>query len=256
MIVRVERPDGLYRADMIALLVTIGLVCCALAKLVEWCMFKAVHVSVDASCLYAFSAGQFILGWNRSARAKTAIAGICLGLFSSYVFPQLHAALPISLGLVTIFCLGGAAFVSVAHRKQALYIMGAGSLVLVGQQLANTGQYLSTTEILSLDNRAYLVDQSLGFDAINIVTNFFYRLPYFTAYLVFFAINQSYNNILLVMACVVLMHLRKRSSEWAVTLTAFLLAGGIGAALYHICFRQPCLATLSPPGPCFPISRR
>lgn len=43
-----------------------------------------------------------------------------------------------------------------------------------------------------------------------------------------------YETIMLMMAAVVLLHLRARSPRWSVALAALLLAGGIGGMLYHL----------------------
>ncbi len=232
---REDRLNSCYGLHSIAVLALVGLACCVLAKLVEWWAFRALSFSFDPWCLCAFPAGQFLLSWNCRQTVRTVGAGVCLGVFVAYVCPELQrAALPLCLGLVSIAGLGSAALVSPVLRKQALYILGAGSLVFIGHQLAQTCQYLSTAEPLSFDSRAYLIDRSMGFDTVSLVLGALYGLPTTATILVVLVLSLTYANILLVMACVVLVHLRRKSPDWAVTLTAFLLAGGIGGALYHL----------------------
>jgi hypothetical protein len=131
--------------------------------------------------------------------------------------------------------LSAAVFVSRDLRQISSYALIAGLLVIIGHQLAQSGQYLSTSELLSFDNRAYLVDRSMGFDAVSLVLATLHLVPNALAVVVTSAISLTYLNVLLAMNCVVLLHLRAHSPEWAVTLAAFMLSGLIGGVLYHVC---------------------
>ncbi len=227
--------ENCYEINKIMILAGIGLACVAVAKIIEARTIGAIAVSCDPWSLAAFTAAQVILGWNRRWTPACLVIGGGLGLAIAYTSPAMRPyAEPIGIGVVSAASLVVAALTSRGHRWQSAYVFSAGVLVLIGHQLAQSGQYLSTTASLSFDSRAYLVDRSFGFDAIAIVLATLHWLPPALAVAVGAVVAFVYMNLLLAMACTVLFRLRNRSPEWAVTLAAFLLAGAAGAALYHL----------------------
>ena len=228
--------EACYGLRSIEILTVIGLVCLAFAKFLEWQTFHRVSMSFlpwSSLSMCSFPAAQIILGWNRRWSTIILLAGACLGAVVAYADPADRlSAVPLCLGYVSVVSLCLA--MTTSQRQKSRYVLCAGLLVLICHQLAESGQYLSTAELLSFDNRAYLVDRSMGFDAVGLVLHSLFWLPNSVGVVTVQALHFTYLSILLAMSCTILAHLRIKSPEWIIALTAYLLAGGIGAALYHL----------------------
>lgn len=119
-------------------------------------------------------------------------------------------------------------------RPRALFILAAGSLVILGQLISQSGEAFSTTAALTFDNRAYLVDLSLGLNPVGLVQ---FALAHLLALLktgAMLILGVTYQAVMFIMALVVLLHLRSQSERWSIALMALLLAGAVGGLLYHL----------------------
>lgn len=195
----------------------------------------SVDLDFDPWGLAALPLAQFLLGSDRRMALLTCLAGEVLGGLLFLYIPALGTfAIPMGLGSVSAAVLSSQILFAPEQRGDALLALAAGSLVVIGQQISQVGQDFTTTEFLTFDQRAYLVDLSLGFNPLTIIIGAVDSLPAALKTGVVQTLLLAYASIMLVMAWVVLMHLRLRSSRWALALAAMLLAGCVGGALYHI----------------------
>ncbi len=223
-----------YGAPAVTALTIAGLACMAIGKCTEQLVFGKILLSYDPWSLVAVTAAQIILGWNRRWTLASVAGGSVLGLAVAYWLPASRAEFvqPICIGLASFTTLVATALLSPKWRAQSCFILAAGLLVLVAQQVSESGQHLSTVTPASFDARAYLIDRSFGFDTVGLVLNALYSMPLNLFAAIIVPLDLVYMAILLAMACVVLLHLRARSPDWLLALAAFLLAGGIGGGLY------------------------
>jgi hypothetical protein len=82
----------------------------------------------------------------------------------------------------------------------------------IGQQISEVGQYFTTTEIMTFDNRAYLVDLSLGFNPVGAVLSAVEALPTLLHGGVMFLLHLTYATVMPMMGLIVLLHLRVQSA--------------------------------------------
>jgi hypothetical protein len=212
-----------------------GLVCIALLKSVEWTFLHTLSVSFDPWALAALVVAQFLLEPDRRAAWITCAVGISLSFVLFRWQPTLgEFAEPISLGIASFIIQCITMLIWPGRRSRTLLVLAAGSLVIIGQQIAGIGQYFTTIEAMTFDNRAYLVDLSLGFNPVGFVLSTVEAMPGLLNAGVMPLLHLAYATILLMMALIVLLHLRIQSAGWGLALTAFLLAGAAGGTLYHV----------------------
>jgi len=225
----------IYGRRPVLVLFCVGLVCLTLLKLAEWMFMHALSVSFDPWALAALLVAQFLLEPDRRAAWITCAIGIALSFVLLRWQPSLGGfAEPISLGITSFAVLCITMLIWPERRDRAQLVLAAGLLVVIGQQISGVGQYFTTTEAMTFDHRAYLVDLSLGFNPVGVVLSAIEAMPGFLNTSVMHLLHLTYATIMLMMALVVLLHLRNQSTGWSLALAAFLLAGAAGGTLYHV----------------------
>ncbi|HEY1932894.1 MAG TPA: phosphatase PAP2 family protein [Acetobacteraceae bacterium] len=230
-----QATPPIYGQRPVLILFVVGLLCVALLNLAEYAFMHRVELSFDPWGFAALPLAQFLLVPDRRPAWIACAAGLLLTFVLIHWLPALRTfAEPIGLGVASVTVLSATILVSPQRRGSALLALAAGSLVLIGQQISQIGQYFTTTDALTYDHRAYLVDLSLGFDPTAVVLSALNALHGTLHSLVVLLVGLSYAAIMLMMAWVVLIHLRHRSPRWVLALTALLLAGAVGGVLYHL----------------------
>ncbi len=228
-------PERAFAQQRVLLLFAVGLAIAVVLKLAEWHFMHSLDLEFDPWALAALPLAQFLLGTNWRMAVLTCLAGEVLCAASARYVPALAAfAFPIGLGLASFAVLSATMLFSPKQRGSALLMLAAGSLVIIGQQISEIGQAFTTADLWTFDNRAYLVDLSFGFNPVTSVIDAVDALPMVLRTCVSQMLGLAYASIMLVMAWVVLLHLRARSPRWALALTAMLLAGAVGGSIYHI----------------------
>jgi len=186
----------------------------------------ALSVSFDPWALAALLVAQFLLEQDRRAAWITCAIGIALSFVLLRWQPLLGGfAEPISLGITSFTVLCITMLIWPERRDRAQLVLTAGLLVVIGQQISGVGQYFTTTEAMTFDHRAYLVDLSLGFNPVGVVLSAIEAMPGFLNTSVMHLLHLTYATIMLMMASVVLLHVRNQSTGWSLALAAFFSPG-------------------------------
>jgi hypothetical protein len=241
----VARPSRFGRESVVATsvygerpvlaLLGIGIVCMILSKAAEWTIFHSLLLSVDPWAL----AGPFVAYWlleaNRRAVLRTFAIGVIIGVAIKMFLPVDRSFIePIAFGLVSMAVLSAKIAFRPSSRRSALFMTAIGLLVPIAQQICGVFQRFTTTEVMTLDSRAYLVDLSLGINPVGAVLAAVSAMPYAIRAVIIHVTTFAYAAIILMMTTYTVLHIRNESPRWRMALTSFLLAGAIGAGLYHI----------------------
>lgn len=225
----------IYGQRPVLILLTIGILCATAARTVEWALYPSFTFSLDPYALV----GLFVVFWLFEPDRRLMLAPLLLSQPIAWILaadtPGLKAfAEPLSLGFATAAVLVARAALSRPQRPKALFILAVGLLVPVGQQVSEAFQYFTTSQLATFDHRAYLVDLSIGFAPVGLVLSTYERLPELLQALVSGAVNAVYTTMLLMMAVTFALQLRRGSARWLLTMTAFILSGMAGAAIYQL----------------------
>lgn len=211
-----------------------GLVCVAILNWAEWTFTHRLDLSFDPWSLAAPFVALIVLEQDRRPAFIACLFSIPLSLMFIHWQPSLaEFSAPICVGFASFAVLSVMMLVRSEARTKALFILAAGSLVILGQQISQAIEAFTTTAALTFDNRAYLVDLSLGLNPVGLIQSALALLPGLLKSGATLVLVITYQAIMFVMALVVLLHLRKQSSHWSIALTALLLAGAVGGVLYH-----------------------
>lgn len=212
-----------------------GLACVIALNWAEWTFTHRLDLSFDPWALAALFVAQIVLERDHRPALIACAISIPLSLMFIHWQPSLSAfSAPISVGFASFAVLSVTVIVQPEARAKALFILGAGSLVILGQQISQAVEAFTTTAALTFDNRAYLVDLSLGLNPVGLVQSALALLPGLLKSGATLVLVITYQAIMFMMAMVVLLHLRKQSAQWKIALMALLLAGAVGGVLYHL----------------------
>ena len=162
--------------------------------------------------------------------------GLLAFLGGRLLCPELETfLLPIGVGGASFLVLVAQLAVSRRWRGCALGVLAAGSLVPLAQMLSDLGQMLSTVETMTLDHRAYLVDLTYGLNPVRVAQAVAHApmtpllKPLFVA-----VVDGVYASMMLMVGLTIILQIRQRSADWALTLAAFSIAGALGGLCYHV----------------------
>mgnify|MGYP003365058219 CR=1 FL=1 len=229
-----QAGSGIYGQRPLLFLFGAGVILVATLDLSVWLFLKIAPRWGDPWGLAAPLLAQWLLDPDRRPAQVALALGLPLGMVLLYAFPGISTFTePIALGITSSAVSLGLLLIRPSRRSRTAAIFAAGMLVILGEQICNAGQALTAGDALTFDHRAYLIDLSLGISPVGVLRGSFDALPEFLRRGGWVGFQIIYETIMLMMAVVVLLHLRVRSPRWAVALAALLLSGGIGGLLYH-----------------------
>ena len=226
---------SIYGERVVFTLLGISVACMILSKAAEWALFHSLFLSVDPWAL----AGPFLAYWllesDRRTVLRTFAIGVPTGGAVALLLPISSSFVePIALGLASTGVLLARISFQPSSRRSAVFIIAIGLLAPITQQICAVFERFTTTAVMTFDHRAYLVDLSLGFNPVGTVLSIVNAMPPAIHAVFVHIITFAYAIIILVMTTCVVLHIKNKSPRWSVVLTSFVLAGAVGAGLYHI----------------------
>jgi hypothetical protein len=221
-------PDNRIAVYRLFLLGT-GIV--VLTKVVEVAVFGNIDFNIDPWSFLGLFAGQVLYDSSGIAVRAALIVGIAVTIALLSVFPWLSINAP-ALGLAAGSGMSLLARLCAVReqRREMSFILTLGLLMPLAHQICLFSQRMTTLHAETYDHRAFLVDASLGFSPAAAFAHA--DLLGFMAS--GFVIVTVYTSLTFMMTVVILWKIRTADRSWMQALTAFVLAGVLGTALYHV----------------------
>lgn len=232
--VRAARPPHLAapvdHRGMVYRLFLLGSVLVVLVKGVEAKVFDNLAIDFDPWAFGGLFVGQMLFDASIAGRRSALCIGLGVTIALLHVWPALSLnAPPLGLAAGSALVLFARLIGSRAQRKEMSFLLALGFLMPMAQQICLLSQRLTTLHLETFDNRAYLVDVSLGFNP---------DAAFRAAQLVDFlpsglVIVLTYTSLTFLMTAVILWKIRANDRSWTIAAAAFVLAGIMGTLLYH-----------------------